>query len=602
VFRSEREAAVSLTAAARSHSLSAPLALTEAQGRERVLSSARLAIAVCCFIGVHFQFGMAGHYTRTAHVLLLAYLLHSLLAAILARVYRDCAPGFLLFIHSTDVLWPALISLFTGGPSSPYFFLFVFALFGAAYRWGLNETLATASASVGVFLFEGELVTSHLGARLHLLAGTFDLAIFMLQGMGLLTAGVLLGYLAERERTLRSRTLEIGRLIQRASPEASIKENLEEVLRAVLTLFDAHCVEAALSDESSGRAYVCEVRSRDSAGAEKFRIIELGRSERQRYFFATPGHSWYLRESSKGGTYRLLALDSKGRRVAGGLGSVPETFFSERRFRSVLAVSFMVGRDWNGRVYLTDLPNSRDLESDLRFLQSLVGEVAPAVHSVYQLRALRSRARAIERARVGRDLHDGVIQSLITLEMQVDALRRQAAGVSEDAAEKLAQVRSLLRQEVMNLRELMQRLSLDDLEPRHLLACVADTVERFQRETGIRAEFHSEVDTVALPSRAATEVAQIVHEALANVRKHSGAQNVHVRLGMEKDSWTLVVEDDGRGFEFSGRLTQSELDFARRGPRVIRERVRSLKGQLAIESQPGHGARLEVRFAGKAYG
>jgi signal transduction histidine kinase len=58
----------------------------------------------------------------------------------------------------------------------------------------------------------------------------------------------------------------------------------------------------------------------------------------------------------------------------------------------------------------------------------------------------------------------------------------------------------------------------------------------------------------------------------------------------------LTVEDDGRGFGFSGRLSNVELETTGKGPAVIRERVRLLAGELAIESTPGHGARLEVRI------
>jgi signal transduction histidine kinase len=593
---------VGFTVASWSNLLSAPLALTEAQGRERVLSTARVFIAACCFFASRFHFGAAGRHTLATDLLLLLYLFHSLLAWILVRVSRECGHDFLLAVHATDVLWPALLSLFTGGPSSPCFFLFVFALFGAAYRWGLRETLVTASASVVVFLFEGDFAISRIGQRLHLVAVKFDFTIFMMQVMGLLTAGVLLGYLAEREKKLRSRTLEIGRLLQKASPEASTKEILEDVLQAILTLFDANCVQTALSDLSSGRAYLCESRRAGKEGGGGLEVTELGAAERERYFFPTPGQGWYLRESQRAGGYRLFALDSKGRRLSGATGAFPESFFSGKRFGSLLAVSFVLGREWCGRVYLSGLRNNSDLESDLRFFQSLIGELAPAVHSVYQLHLLRARARTIERARVGRDLHDGVIQSLIALEMKVETLRRHAAAVSPDAAEELGQVRNLLRQEVINLRELMQRLRLDDVAPQQLLACVADAVDKFQRETGICADFESDLHTVVLPPRVAREVAQIVHEALANVRKHSGAHHVHVRLGVEEDSWKLVIEDDGQGFEFSGRLTQTELDATREGPRVIRERVRALKGELAIESQPGHGSRLEVRFAAKACG
>ena len=85
-----------------------------------------------------------------------------------------------------------------------------------------------------------------------------------------------------------------------------------------------------------------------------------------------------------------------------------------------------------------------------------------------------------------------------------------------------------------------------------------------------------------------------------NVRKHSHARSVLVRFAGQQGAWKLVIEDDGRGFEFSGRLSQAELDAARRGPLVLKERVRSIGGELAIESVPGHGARLEIAVPSKA--
>jgi signal transduction histidine kinase len=74
-----------------------------------------------------------------------------------------------------------------------------------------------------------------------------------------------------------------------------------------------------------------------------------------------------------------------------------------------------------------------------------------------------------------------------------------------------------------------------------------------------------------------------------------------VRLGQRGGNLQLTVEDDGRGFPFSGRMSEAELDATGKGPVVIRERVRLLAGALTVESNPGHGARLEVRIppAGK---
>jgi signal transduction histidine kinase len=154
----------------------------------------------------------------------------------------------------------------------------------------------------------------------------------------------------------------------------------------------------------------------------------------------------------------------------------------------------------------------------------------------------------------------------------------------------------LLREEVLKLRELMQAMKSFEVDAERLLGFMNDTVERFRRETGISAEFISELEQVELPQKVCRELARIVQESLVNVRKHSGARHVLVRLGRRGDLLQLTVEDDGRGFGFSGTLSEAELEAAGKGPLVIRERVRLLGGKLTVESNPGQGARLEVRI------
>jgi signal transduction histidine kinase len=213
-----------------------------------------------------------------------------------------------------------------------------------------------------------------------------------------------------------------------------------------------------------------------------------------------------------------------------------------------------------------------------------------------ELQAETTKAKAMDRALVARELHDGAIQSLIGLEVQVDVLRREAGTQTPTMAEELGRIQQLLRQEVLNLRELMRQMKPLDLDPRQLLDFLAESVDKFRRETGISASFVSELREISLPPRICTELARIAQEALANVRKHSGAANVILRLSLEGGAGRLVVDDDGRGFDFSGRLSQEELDAARKGPVIIKERVRAIGGELSIESAPGRGARLEITF------
>jgi two-component system, NarL family, nitrate/nitrite sensor histidine kinase NarX len=119
-------------------------------------------------------------------------------------------------------------------------------------------------------------------------------------------------------------------------------------------------------------------------------------------------------------------------------------------------------------------------------------------------------------------------------------------------------------------------------------------VERFQRETGITARFSSDLEEPDMPQPVCRELSRIVQEGLVNVRKHSRAKTALVRLSAKNENWTLVIEDDGRGFPFSGRLSQTDLDALGKGPLVIKERVRVIAGELTIESNPGQGSRLEI--------
>jgi signal transduction histidine kinase len=69
---------------------------------------------------------------------------------------------------------------------------------------------------------------------------------------------------------------------------------------------------------------------------------------------------------------------------------------------------------------------------------------------------------------------------------------------------------------------------------------------------------------------------------------------VLIRLASNPDAWALTLEDDGKGFSFSGRYNEQQMQQAGIGPMIIRERVRLLGGELTVESNPGQGTRLEV--------
>ncbi|MGC2186515.1 MAG: histidine kinase, partial [Terriglobales bacterium] len=429
--------------------------------------------------------------------------------------------------------------------------------------------------------------------------------LFMLS-IYLLVMGLLLGYLAEQQKRLRSEKAVIARILGKVRVEAGLSGTLQEIVGELLVMYGAERALIASQEATGHRVYVGEMLLRNGE-ASFFRWLDPLPSDRETYLFDYPAETSYAWRSSRSEneSFTLLGLDHAGQKLPASSPVFLDLIAGQRRFNQLMMVSFVFGKEWWGRIFFLEPRMVGEVTEELRFLQELVRQIGPAVYNVYLLRRLRLRAGALERARFGRELHDGAVQSLIAVEMQVDVLRRQSATRSEMVPEELGRIQGLLREEVLKLRELMQQMKSLDVDSRKLIGFLGDTVERFQRETGITARFSSDLEEPDMPQPVCRELSRIVQEGLVNVRKHSRAHTALVRLSARNGNWTLVIEDDGQGFPFEGRFTQTELDALGKGPLVIKERVRVIAGELAIESTPGQGSRLEISVPQKpeaAYG
>ncbi|MGH9404856.1 MAG: sensor histidine kinase [Terriglobia bacterium] len=547
-----------------------------------------------CAWAVRLDSPLGGRFGYAGRFALFLYILYSFALLVWVDRADTGAPYFLGVVHLVDVIWPSVIWLIAGGASRWLILLFLFAIASAAWRWHARETLATTAALVLILPLGNLVASSRARSLLAILLELFRTRALVAEVLGVLIVGGLLAYLARGDRGSRSAGATVHSILQSLRPEAGMHESLDQVLHTILAAFGAKRVLLVLRESSTGRAFEWSVRN-DGSWAGGLERREVPSSEAANCLSAMPGESGLFAQARTGAPSGLLALDHKGRRVKGAARGITDPPLLGEPFETLMAANLQFGRDWAGRIFLLDARSARR-ESRLRALQGVAAEVGATLYGVYRLRRLRARTRSVERLRVARDLHDGAIQSMVALEMSVDSLGRQNASGRFSAAEALAAVQRLLRQGIVNLREDMERLRLDPA-PRQLRPCLAEMLEKFQRETGITATFACDAENEMIAAPVSREVVRIVHEALANVRKHSGAHTVEVRLDPGQSSCQLLIRDDGRGFGFSGRLSQAELDASHMGPRVIKERVRYLKGELAIESYPNQGARLDIRFA-----
>jgi signal transduction histidine kinase len=570
---------------------------------ERWLASARVFLAISALVALWMDPGELG-YSPWAYWILGLYIVHGVVVMLLLRFRKESTSAFRTLVHAGDIVWPALMVLFATTQGGPFLLFFVFVLAAAAYRWGLWETFGTALATVVLLWVECLAITQGGLERLDsvlIRRGLLPLGVrtwqfepkhlFMLSAY-LLVMGLLLGYLAEQQKRLRAERAIITRVLGRARVEAGLTMTLQEILTELLSMYGARRALIASQETNKYRVFVGDLQAVNS-GPPQLSWLESSPTDREMYLYENEADASLILR--KGKDTQIISLDREGVRLRNPSDKPLAMLTNTYSFDSLMAVSFLFGQEWWGRIFLLDPMLGGDREEELRFLQELVRQVGPAVYNVYLLRRLRQRAGAVERARVARELHDGAVQSLIAMEMQVDVVRRQAETQSSPVAAELARIQGLLREEVLKLRELMQQMKSLEVDSSNFTRFLVDTVERFQRETGIGARFVSEVEQLHMPPRVCRELARIVQEGLVNVRKHSKAKECLIRFSETSTHWILTIEDNGKGFPFEGILKPADSPTLGKGPTVIMERVRLIEGELTIESNPSRGARLEIR-------
>ena len=568
---------------------------------ERWLATARVFLATSALVAIRMDPTELGH-SWAAYGLFVFYLANGSLILMLLRRRQQSTAAFRLLVHAGDIVWPAVISIFAEGPRTPFFLFFVFVLAAAAYRWGLWETLATAAAEVALLWIESFLLLHvWLGPKgtpawlvltgLHVNVGEFEPKRLFMLSVYLIVMGLLLGYLAEQQKHLRAEKAVVTGILSRVRVEAGLTGTMQQIFKEAMSMYGASRLVVASQEAHSHRVFVGELNNSTNGATPEFRWMESGPRDAKTYLDDFPGDVCYA--STDRDRWSILALDQDGNQVPAANVAPISQLRDVQTFGSLITVAFLFGGEWRGRVFLFNPRWRGEKQEELRFLLSLVRQVGPAVYNVYLLHRLRRRAGAAERARFARELHDGAVQSLIAVEMQVDVVRRQAEADRPITGE-LGRIQGLLREEVLKLRELMQQMKAIDVDAQRLLGVLHDTVERFQRETGISARFVTDIEDLDMPQRVCRELLRIVQEGLVNVRKHSGARHALVRLGCNKDRWNLTIEDDGKGFPFSGRFSQDQMEEVGKGPMIIRERARLIAGEVTVESNPGQGSRLEV--------
>jgi len=262
---------------------------------------------------------------------------------------------------------------------------------------------------------------------------------------------------------------------------------------------------------------------------------------------------------------------------------------------------------WKGLLYVEAEAGVPVTERDLEMLGSFTDTVGLSLENARLYQELMARRKMMdhllsrvntaheeERARIARELHDSVAQSLLkiiyTAGFALDFLKEDPRLAVEEIEEVQQRAKDCLRE----LRAIMSNLRPTSLDILGLRETIQRYAEQFEEEYAITTT----VDLQGLESLSPSvelAVFRILQEELTNVRKHSNADSVRIKTERRGDDLYLVVEDDGIGFDPQSLAAEQESG-KHLGLVAIRERAELLGGEMTIDSEPGRGTRIIVRI------
>ena len=569
---------------------------------ERLYLDRQVTLARAIFVALALvdliEMSVAG--SRTAAAIFLAvYLLLALAVLLYERMSSETSFTIPLVADFVALA----VFLFLTPSVSAWWFLFLFVVFALATQGNTRLMLALVTVATAGIIFRVAMME---------LSGWSGAWHWLTIGLGTVISGLGMGFLGAREREHLERQQFLEKVSRLLQFDRGLTESVRQALGEIALAFECEQACLAIRDEELERLFVWKIHpnDRELGGPE---TLPLSRSDTFLTDAFETSFCWEFNDGAGAG----FGWDRRSGQIFRKLPAPPNSTREEFGARALLAVTIEAGGRPTGRVLLVN-PNGRSAPTaangtaglngangrsdrrftrgDLRWLEQIVRHVGPPLENVFLMRHLRARAVESERSRISRDLHDGILQTLLSLNIQLDVLRHKFPWTPEQAGKELETLQKTVQQESAELRRMVTDLRPLRVESADMRELMLGFAERFRNEAALAVDLFIEDRNLRLPDRICRELFQIYRESLNNIKKHAKASHVVVKLGQDEAKVSLVVDDNGRGFSFSGRYSSEELDRLRLGPISIKERTRGVGGTLTVESNPGHGARLTVEI------
>lgn len=398
--------------------------------------------------------------------------------------------------------------------------------------------------------------------------------------------------LEERARQERVRRLQLSTLrdiTEKLISTLELQEVLETIAGRLQELFQLDLCVISLLDPTARHLFPACVRSR----------LPLGARERAKFTFPRDRVGrWVDREKGTGTPIHVLPPSFlAGDEVSGVLAGLRSLFLLPLRAK---------GR-FIGVIFLGKVKEMELSPQEAELLAAVGNQAALAIENARLYEELRAdeeihrqllqrviNAQEDERRRLAIELHDGVIQNLVSAVFRVQFGEARMESDPVEARRALRESQEIINHGIAEMRRIISGLRPTLLDDMGLVPALRKYIRRVQEEApgGLKIELR-EGEIPQLTPEAETALFRICQEALHNVVRHSRCREARVELFKEGEQLVLRVEDDGLGFDFPPPQRKAHRGFGLAG---MRERAESLGGTLEVRSVPSEGTCVEARF------
>jgi nitrate/nitrite-specific signal transduction histidine kinase len=302
--------------------------------------------------------------------------------------------------------------------------------------------------------------------------------------------------------------------------------------------------------------------------------------------FANLGERLPLRQSAAG------VAGQRGEPVIWSLVELPtESALKERLatlgVEQVIAIPLMAKGRLVGSLNLSTNQSRTYPPEQITLLKTIGQQIGVAVENAYLYEQAEQTAISAERNRLARELHDAVTQTLFSANLIADVVPRIWKRDPDEGMKNLEELRQLTRGALAEMRTMLLEMRPESLERADIKSLLTQLADAFIGRVRVPVSLAIEGDC-ELTHEVKLVFYRVAQEALNNIAKHSGARQVEIRLQCQPGQMSMIIKDDGLGFD-PGSITPEHLGIA-----IMRERASSIGATLKIDSQVGQGTTVNL--------